>query len=392
MPDWQLYIALVCALIIGFWQGKRYQKKRHVQPDQDINDYYVKGLNYLLNEEPDAAIDTFVQSLDVNSETLETHLALGKMLRKKGEVDRAIRVHQNLLARPGLGPEYLQQAEYELAVDFTKAGLFDRAESLLKNLIQQDGSFKQLSLQRLLDIYRDEKEWARGLEVLQQLAGSRFSKSYEQWASVRAQFCCELAEDCLEKKDEASARQWLKQATSYDKSNVRAAILIGELEIVSGNPKKGIQLLQRILDKSPEFASEILTPLYKGFTALNSPERYLTYLQTANKNQPDTLLSIAIASYIADVQNDTDQAIQYLSEQIQKNASFSMLNKLLEYYIGTANHSDNQHALESLKYAFQQVIAKMPDYQCQHCGYELRSMHWLCPSCKRWGHVRHKPR
>ena len=390
MPNWELYIALVFALIVGFWQGRRYQRKRQAATqEKDLNQYYVKGLNYLLNEQPDAAIDTFVQSLEVNTETLETHIALGKMLRKKGEVDRAIRIHQNLLARPGLSENYSQQAEYELALDFTKAGLLDRAENLLENLISHDGVFKQASMHCLLDIYRDEKEWEKGLAILQELAGSRFSKQYETWAPIRAQFCCELAAEHMNQSDGATARQWIKQALVYDKTSVRANILLGEFEIAEGSNRKGIQHLQRVIDRSPHFLSEVLKPLRNGYRRSENLAKYLVYLRAASSTQQQALLDIEIADVMMEISGEKQESIDYLSEQLQKTPSIKGLNKLVDDYLTTDGGLISKD-IEVLHTVYKQVAIKMPDYQCQHCGFEVRSMHWLCPSCKRWESIRYK--
>lgn len=390
MPNWQLYIALLVALIIGFWQGKRYQKKRQAPPqNQHVNQYYVKGLNYLLNEEPDAAIDIFIESLDVNSETLETHLALGKMLRKKGEVDRAIRIHQNLLARPGLSLDYSQQVEYELAMDFTKAGLYDRAESLLEKLAQQESALKERVLTSLLDIYREEKEWRQGLAILQQLAGSRFSKNYETWAPIRAQFSCELAQEALDKADEAIARQWIKQALAFDKVSARANIMLGNLEVASGNPKKGIQLLRRVVERSPEFLSEVLEPLASAYRQLGTQDKYLAYLRSITSSEPQVLLDITIANCMAEIEADPKNAIQYLSEQVKQNPSLKLLNHIIHHQPAVVDEERGQD-LSTLQGAFERVTNTIAEYQCQKCGFEVRTMHWLCPSCKCWESIKYK--
>lgn len=384
--DWQLYLALLAALALGFWQGRRYQCRDKEKATHSLNHEYFQGLNFLLNEEPDAAIDSFIKALEVNSETLETHLALAKLLRKRGEVDRAIRIHQNLLARPGLSKEQSQQAQYELAVDFIKAGLLDRAEGLLTTLIKEEGPFQSQGLVSLLDVYRDEKEWEDGLVVLQSLAGSRFSKSYDKWAPTRAHFCCELAEKAIIASQFEASRRWLKQALGYDKQSARATLLLGRLEIASGNVERGIQQLQRIVEQNPDYASEALPYLDDGYKTLKQLGKYRIFLSEAYRNSENPILVAALTDIIAQQEGDA-AAVEFIANELREHPSGLGLHKLLDYYLSLADHRTKEH-LSALQKVVQRVILRSPQYQCRHCGFKGQKLHWLCPSCKQWGKIK----
>lgn len=384
--DWRLYLALIAALAFGFWQGKRYQSRDGKSATHSLNQEYFQGLNFLLNEEPDAAIDSFIKALEVNSETLETHLALAKLLRKRGEVDRAIRVHQNLLARPGLTKEQSEQAQYELAVDFTKAGLLDRAEGLLVTLIKEEGIFQQQALVLLLEVYRDEKEWEDGLGVLQALAGSRFSKSYDKWASTRAHFCCELAEAAIIANEYEAARRWLKQALAYDKQNARASLLLGRLEIAAGNTERGIQQLQRIVEQNPDYVSEALPYLAGGYKELNRLNKYRHFLNDAYHKFDNPILVAELTDVIA-LQEGEAAAVEFIAKEVRDHPSGVGLHKLLDYYLSFADQRTRDH-LSALQTVMERVIQRSPQYQCRQCGFKGQKLHWLCPSCKQWGKIK----
>ncbi|MEO0444150.1 MAG: lipopolysaccharide assembly protein LapB [Pseudomonadota bacterium] len=386
MVDWGLYLAIVAALAIGFWQGIRYAKKRHKRASHSLDQQYFQGLNFLLNEEPDAAVDSFIRALEVNSETLETHLALGKLLRKRGEVDRAIRIHRNLLARPGLNAEQSQQAQYELATDFAKAGLLDRAEGLLKELVADEGPFQIQGLQRLLEVYRDEHEWEQGLGVLQSLSGSRFSKSYEQWAPIRAHFCCELAELAMLDAKYELARQWLKQALSFDKKSPRANLLLGKLEISAGNAARGIQQLQKVVEQAPYYLSETLPWLNQGYTQTNSLDKYQRYLVGLYQVKKTPVLASALADLMAS-RDGYLAAAEFIAADVKQNPSGMGLHKLLDYYLSFADGKTKEHLL-ALQTVMQRIISQKTSYQCRHCGFKGQELHWLCPSCKRWGQIK----
>ena len=138
MDNWLLYVLILAAIAIGWWLGRRERKHQAANEHQKLSRNYFQGLNYLLNEQPDRAISTFIQALEVNSDTIETHLALGSLLRRRGEVDKAVSVHQNLLARPQLNRETSHYVQLELARDYLLAGLLDRAEKLLLDLIEEN--------------------------------------------------------------------------------------------------------------------------------------------------------------------------------------------------------------------------------------------------------------
>lgn len=386
MSSFTLYIGLVAALAIGFWQGVRFTRKRQQEITHSLNHDYFQGLNFLLNEEPDAAVETFIKALEVNSETLETHLALAKLLRKRGEVDRAIRIHQNLLARPGLAKEQSQQAQYELAIDFTKAGLLDRAEGLLKALIQEEGAFQVDGLICLLGVYRDEQEWEEGLGVLQKLCGSRFSKSYEQWAPVRAHFCCELAEQAIIKERYDKVRHWLKLALSYDKNSPRANLLLGRLEIAAGNINRGIQQLQKIAEQTPEYISEALPYLADGYRRLHNLPRYFQFLQSSYNASPEPIVVAELVDVIEQQKGEL-AAAQFIAQEASRHPSSIAFDKLLNYSSVLSSVSDQEY-LSTLQQFIKRTIAKSHQYQCRQCGFKGKKLHWLCPSCKQWGTIK----
>jgi lipopolysaccharide biosynthesis regulator YciM len=386
MPSFALYLGLVAALAIGFWQGVRFTRRRQKKITHSLNHDYFQGLNFLLNEEPDAAIETFIKALEVNSETLETHLALAKLLRKRGEVDRAIRIHQNLLARPGLTKEQSQQAQYELATDFTKAGLLDRAEGLLKALTQEEGAFQTKGLIRLLGVYRDEQEWQDGLHVLQKLAGSRFSKTYDRWASIRGHFCCELAEQAIINTGYEAARQWLKQALSYDKHSPRANLLLGRLEIAAGNTNRGIQQLQKIAEQTPEYLSEALPYIADGYRQIEGFSRYYLFLQSSYQSSPEPIIVAELADVIA-LKDGEAAAAEFIASEAIKNPSSIAFDKLLDYSSTLTSVKNNEY-LSALQQFIKRGITNSYQYQCHKCGFKGQKLHWLCPSCKQWGTIK----
>lgn len=387
MIDWQLYLALVIAIGLGFFLGARYGRQEDKKSaGQFIDENYFKGLNLLLNEQPDEAIETFIAALEVNSETLETHLALGKLLRKQGEVDRAIRIHQNLLARPGLTLGHVQQAQYELATDFVKSGLFDRAEALLVELVDKSGPYRVNGLERLLEIYRDEKEWGKGLGVLQQLSGSKLSRAYDEWAPIRAHFCCELSEEAILEGNYRDARQYIKQALSFDRDSIRVGLLLGRLEIEQSNYSKGIAQLQNLAVQNDEYLGEIIPLLSEAYAQSASTREYRNFLTRINSTCKHESVLLALSELIASDDGEL-AAAEYVAQEVIAHPSGIGLHKLLDYYLHFSEGKTKKY-LVSLQEVMNGVIADNVHYRCKHCGFKAQALYWLCPSCKKWGGFR----
>ena len=382
LPDWLIFILLFASLAFSFWRGIQYASRRQNQPSSQVNKGYLEGLNYLLNEQPDAAIDAFVKSLEVNSETLETHLALGNLLRRRGEADRAIRIHQNLLARSNLTVEQQQQVEYELAVDFIKSGLFDRAERLLTDLLKRDGVYKKKSLQTLMEMYQAEKEWQLALDAANELCGSRFNKSNEQWASIRAHFSCEIAEGLLEKGDVEQAKHYIKLALGFDKGSLRANLLISNLELQQGNARKAVGLLKKLSSLHPAYINEILPVIQKSYTELNDSKSYLYFLESFYAQFRGFTVLSSLADSIEQEQG-VYAAAEYVAGEVKKEPSLKGVNKLLGFYLALSEESTKEH-LHSLKTVLVEVLDKTKKHQCNACGFKTERLHWLCPTCKTW--------
>ena len=388
MPDLLMLILLLVAIAIGYFLGWRSAQKKQQQSTTGrvLDKSYFKGLNLLLNEQPDAAIDTFIEALEVNSDTLETHLALGNMLRRQGEVDRAIRIHQNLLAHPGLSTLQQHHAQLELARDYIKAGLLDRAERLFQELVESSQELKDICLEHLVEIYRDEREWEKAINAVELLVGRRFSKFPVKWRCAQAHFCCELAEIALEKNDYLSARRHLKAALGYDKNLVRASLLWGQLEYQLGHSREALKILKKIPHQDPDYLAEALDLFVKCYEQLGDYQGLLKFLQHLQESHPSNSVILELTERIRQSQGDA-AAANFIGNQLKTRPSVKGVSKLLDFYL---NHSKEkaQENLKLLKELVDHLMASKPNYRCVHCGFTGKHLHWLCPSCKSWNTVK----
>ena len=339
---------------------------------------YFRGLNYLINDEPDKAVDVFIRLMEVDSETVETHLALGNLFRRRGEVDRAIRIHQNLIARPQLGKEHRIQALSELAQDYLSAGMLDRAERLFLELVDTGANLHK-NLRFLLSIYTQEKEWERAIHMAQRLGVGHFSKEI-------AHFCCELAEQCVRRQNVEMAQQHVKKALAVDKHCVRAHLLRAQWAAEQGNVSDAMTYYRIVGDDAPEYLSEVVRPLMLLHQTQHTESACLTLFERWLSNHPDVALVLAMADLLT-AQQGLTAAIEFLATTIQLHPSLRGLQALLTEY-ASASSSTLQPAFHTLSRVIEQLLDKQPLYQCVDCGYAGRTLFWSCPSCHHWSTVR----
>lgn len=384
--DVGLLLLILVAIAIGFWLGRR------VPPADDVHckvlqPHYIKGLNYLLNEQPDEAIDTFIDALDVNPDTLETHLALGSLLRKRGEVGRAVKIHQNLLARPGLPNYQAQQVQLELARDYVKSGLLDRAELLLQELVPVAAmDIRVASLKHLIEIYRDEKEWLRGIAALNQLSGRLFGRLSDEWRVTQGHFYCEIASQDIAREDHLAARRHLRAALQADKLSVRANLLLGELELQQGNPRDALKALRQIPQQTPDFTSQALPLLITCYNQLGWQSELKPYLQELQLSYDGASLVSALADLIAQ-QDGEAAALDYLVSRLNARPSLVGLSHLLKYKARQEQGSAHD-SLQLTLTLLEKLNRVRPGYRCGRCGFAGNQLHWLCPTCKSWGSIK----
>lgn len=368
-------LLLPAAAACGYWVAQR-QRKTSKQTVQWHTDYF-KGLNYLLNEQPDKAVDVFIKLLEVDSDTLETHLALGSLFRRRGEVDRSIRIHQNLIARPQLDKGYKAQALSALGQDYLKAGVLDRAEKLFLELLDL-GEINENDLHSLLHIYQQEKDWEKAIDIATQLQ----KKSGNSMLPVIAQYHCELAEMKRSQGDIEGALDYCRSAEAIDHNCVRANLLRGDIEVTLGHYDSAVRCFRRVKDQDASFMSEAVDPLVKCYQALNKEDELLSYLNECLKQYHRYRLVVVISQYIQKQEGDV-AAIEFLAEQIRRRPSLRMLRYLVNLYIENSA-GGTREKLIILQNFMDTLLEDKPTYRCGHCGFSGRTLYWLCPSCHHW--------
>lgn len=360
--------------------------KRPFKPKQPIHSplshEYVVGLNYLLNEQPDKAVDLFIRLLDVDDETVETHLALGSLFRRRGEVDRAIRIHQNLIARPQLSQPQRVEALMALGQDYLSAGVYDRAERIFKEVTQLGGEGEHSSLRFLLDIYQQEKAWEQALDVAKKIE----EVSGESMHLEMGHYFCELAFDAMSRGLFDKAWYLAKKAFYLDKNSVRASLLCGEIETRQRRFRVALKYYKRVPYQDPDYISEVIPSIYECYQQMGALDNYISYLQEIMVHQPRASVIFALAEHLFH-QQGLDKALDFATEQLSKNPSIKGLNQLISWHVDTS-HGKVKDKLNILYKITSKLLENKPVYRCGVCGFGGKHLHWQCPSCRKWSTIK----
>ena len=368
--------------ILGWVFGQK-RARRHRRRDKTLfaKDYFV-GLNYLLNEQPDKAVDIFIKMLEVNDNTVETHLALGSLFRRRGEADRAIKVHQNIISRPNLNKELRLQALIELGRDYLRAGVYDRAERLFLEANESGGKFRRRALQHLLDIYEREKDWPQALITAQQLQ----NEAGKEMGSVIAHYYCELIDDPRNHFSFEQIDDYLRLAQAADPHSLRLGLLSAKQQYDIGNMPTAIQIYKQLMKQEPIFISEILPVLEKAFININDERGLVDYLYKTLHEEPHPMLITLLAEKLQQW-HGTSAAIDFLVGQLRTNPSLPAIEHLISLQAQLLD-SPVQENFNLVKGFINQLRQQKIGYQCEHCGFSAKKMHWHCPSCRRWDTIK----
>lgn len=375
---WFWFIPTFFAIAVISWQlGMITQRKKEKKRNRRLRREYFVGLNYLINEQPDKAVDIFIKILEVDTHTIETHLALGNLFRRRGEVDRAIRIHQNLIARPQLTKDERAHALLELGQDYMSAGVLDRAEKIFQELVSINEE-SLLSLNYLLNIYQQEKAWQKAIDIANQLQSSTNTDQ----SRMISHFYCELAAQALQKKENGIAAQLLKKALTHHKKCVRALIMQAEILQAEHHFKAAAGLYWQVYQKDPQYfflaANDYLTCTKK----IEHFELALKNLIKSIEESPNPDILLIYAEALRITENDY-AAINFLLEQVKRLPSLRGLKRLIRLYIDNAD-ANTREKLIILADLLDRLLENRNLYRCFECGYGSKFFYWQCPGCKRW--------
>lgn len=374
-------LALPLFFTLG-WIAARVDINQLLSESTTLPAAYFKGLNFLITDQHDKAIEAFVEAVEANADSLELHFALGSLFRRRGEVDRAIHLHLNLLERQELPEPQKMAVMAELAQDYLKAGLLDRAEELFKSL--DDSRYKQPALRALLEIYVREREWERAIDSakeLERLSGVPFRKEI-------AQYYCEMAMKSILTNDHHTARHELEKALDANKGCVRANILLGDMEAADGAHKVAISIWKRVEFQKPEYLGLIAAKLLASYRAIGKLDEGMAQLR--NYLQTYKLPSLQAVLYEATLaEQGAESAASLAREELNKKPSLQTLDQLLKARM--LYEKNDQQDTSLTQQTVRAAIGNRNAFVCDQCGFRAKNFHWQCPACNAWEAIAPEP-
>lgn len=368
---------LVFPLFFGMgWLAARIDIKQLLSESSALPRSYFQGLNFLLNEQQDKAIEAFIEVVKVDPQTIELHFALGSLFRRRGEVDRALRMHQNLVDRTDLDEDKRQQALFELAQDYLKAGILDRAEALFQEL--QSTPYARNALDFLLELYQKEKDWLKAIDVAQRLSVI----SGQPRGKEAAFFFCELAAAEIARKQTDAARTHLKQALEANPQAVRATMMLGDLENAAQQHAQAIEIWKRIELQNPQYLPLVAERMLDACRLSGRMDEGIALLQGYQAKYAS--LDLMNVLFNAILQRDgTEAAYKLVRDELQRNPTLLGLDKLLEARLLEVS-ADNRADVELVRNLVHQRTRSLAMYRCANCGFKARQFYWHCPACHGW--------
>ena len=368
---WQL---LLIPLFFGLgWAAARIDMRQVVHESRALPRSYFQGLNFLLNEQPDKAIDSFLEVAKVDSQTVELHFALGNLFRRRGETERAIRMHQNLIDRPDLDDAVRLHALSELGQDFLKSGLLDRAEEIFNKLVGTplEGEAKR----NLLEIYQVEKEWQKAVELARELPDVASQQQI-------AEFYCELAAGEIMRSRPDGARVHLEAAMQQNRKCVRASLLLGDLLLQEGKLSEAIDAWQRIEQQDPAYLALVAQRLLETYRKMARRDEGIALLRGYLERYPSLDLLDVVYQLILEGEG-TEAAYRLVRDELQRNPTLLGLEKLMSARLPLAE-PEIRPDVELAKTIIQGYTKRLSRYRCDNCGFKARQFYWRCPACGGW--------
>ena len=374
-----LFLLLPIAAAYGWYMGRRSIRQKQSHHNKKMSRDYFTGLNFLLSNESDKAVDLFISLLDVDDDTIDTHMSLGSLFRKRGELDRAIRIHQNLIARPNLIQEQREIALMELGKDYQAAGFFDRAEEIFLNLVSQENHSEEAET-LLIDIYQVTKEWLKAIKVTQNLSRKR----QQVLRPLIAHFYCQLADS----EDDLNAKIKLLHTALKQNSNCgRALLSLAQIFLENNDNKSCKRVLTDLIDVDIELLPEALNIVQAVYTEKNDESQYGDFLSHAITDGAGASVINALTTVMVD-NGSIKQAENLLLNSLYRHPTMRGFQRLMQIHITQAEDGQAKQSLTMLEQLVEQQIKYRPGFRCHECGFPSHVLYWHCPSCKNWGTIK----
>ena len=377
-----LFLLLPVAAAYGWYMGRRSAQQSKQDDASRLSRDYVTGVNFLLSNQQDKAVDLFLDMLKEDTGTVEAHLTLGNLFRSRGEVDRAIRIHQSLMESASLTYDQRLLAVQQLGRDYMAAGLYDRAEGMFKQLVDET-DFRLSALQQLLQIYQATSDWQSAIEVAERLVKLGKDKHRGEIAN----FWCELALQQMAGNDLDKAMALLRKGAAADRNSARVSIMMGRVWMEKGDYAKAVESLERVIEQDKELVGETLEMLQTCYQQLGKIDEWEAFLRRCAEENTGATADLMLAQ-ILEQREGAESAQNYVTRQLERHPTMRVFHKLIDYHINEAEEGRAKESLGVLRHMVGEQVRSKPRYRCQRCGFTAHTLYWHCPSCRSWSTIK----
>lgn len=377
-----LFLLLPIAAAYGWYMGRRSALNGLEQESNKLSREYVDGVDFLLSNQQDKAVDLFLDMVKEDSGAFEARLTLGNLFRNRGDTDKAIRIHQSLMESASISYEQRLLAHQQLGRDYMAAGLYDRAENVFSYLKEED-DFIEDALEQLLTIYQMTSEWQKAIDVADKLV----KRGKFELKKVIAHFYCEIALTHITADELDAALNLIKKAEASDKQSARVSLMLGRIFIAQNEPEQAIKVLERILVQDNEYISEALPLLQECYQRTGEHSTWIIFLKHCVDAKTSTVAELMFAD-ILEEQKGVEIAQNFVNKQLQEHPTMRGFYRLMSYYVSDMDEGKSRDNLLLLRDMVGEQIRIKPRYRCQKCGFMSHSLYWHCPSCRSWATIK----
>jgi len=373
-----LFLLLPVAMAYGWFMGRNSVKQNNHTAKQDLSIKYSTGLNYLLSNQQDKAIEFLLETLKVEDDTVEAHFAMANLFRRRGELDRALKVHEYLVRQKHLPTQAKQQAAFELGKDFLSAGLYDRAEEMFHKLLKSK-DYQVKCLVYLIKIYQSTKDWQHGIALKKAIIKTKDKALLHTLAN----FYCELATIALEKDQFIEVIELLENALKYDPNSCRANWLMAEIYENHQQYNEACQCYKDIYSQDEDFFPDVIDKMEYCYQQLDAQDEFYQFIK---KVYDETAGTSALIKYLSAVEKKHSlvKAQDFMLNALKRRPTIRGFNHFIKMQMLDSTNGSNNENLEMIKKLISAYLNVKHRYNCRTCGFNSSTHYWSCPSCHDW--------
>ena len=372
-------VAFAIGIISGVWI-RRSRSSKITSMTGKGDTAFFKGIQYIISDDRDNAIEQFTKSVQVNSDTVETYITLGNLFRSKGEIERAIRIRQSIILRPNISEQIKLRTLFDLGLDYRKGGLFSRALSAFKDVVQKDPSDLK-ALKEIESIYEELRDWENAYNTRQKI--SKLEKV--NYSNILAHYLVEMGKIEQEREENEKAKFLFNRAISVHEKCLDAYLHLGDVYFSEREYQKAIAAWKMVVNVAPQFTYLAFRRLEGAYTRMKNLKPVEEFLKECSGINPDAFTSMALARYLYN-ENDLEGALRELDNVIGLYPSFWEARRF-KGEILIANGKDKDALVE-----YTDILRHldMPSlrFQCSNCGFEPSELKWQCPKCRKWDSIK----